>query len=377
MCRRSTSQRTVWVSVLLLLAAVLVLAVIGGLHMADGTRSKVRAVIDIVADRAARPEHLPARKLMVCIGSSPSHRAIRDAARRGWLSWIPPGEDLVEYRFFTDHPDVIVKNDQRGSRTNDSSMSLESKRELARQLEEEQDTHKDLVFQRIESGYGNYKKNAFGRRALFQLNWSVTHYQFDYLLKMDDDVFLCLHRLLYELNQRPDRAFFWGRFWCKRGGHRADENFMLFSQDVVKLLSDEAAMKLLPFDEDVTLAWNFGLLAWILQLTIFDDQKRLDAQQGYLTSYMHEPSDNVSHLQDYAQFCDHFIFAHHVSAEVSSAVFKHTIAKSAYDVPQITRPRDGCPKQEQSFTPRLYAEHLPDIFITLGTSAPLRNPPSK
>ncbi|KAA8491168.1 hypothetical protein FVE85_9463 [Porphyridium purpureum] len=345
-----------------LLQWMLVAALVAALLVADQRYRRLRRAV-------ARDLHeefaLPARTLVICIGSAPQNRALRDAARNGWLQWRPDGGNAVEYRFFTDHPDMLL-SDRHASGGN---LSAETRQELAQQLRREHAAHKDMVFQRIETGYGDKEHNVYGKRGLFQMHWSVTHYRFEYLLRVDDDIFLCLHRLLYEIEQRPNRAFFWGRFWCNYGRHRADENFMLFSQDVVNLLTDDTAMKLLPFDEDVTLGWNFGLLSWVLQLDIFDDQKRLDAQQGYLTKYMHEqePSDDASHRQDYAQFCDRFMFAHHVSASVSSEVFKHTVPRLMYTVPEMTSPRDGCPHKEQAFIPGRHAAHLPNVLITLDS----------
>jgi hypothetical protein len=44
----------------------------------------------------------------------------------------------------------------------------------------------------------------FGRRILWILEWSVKNYIFDFVLRLDDDVFVCLQRLMLELPHRRE-----------------------------------------------------------------------------------------------------------------------------------------------------------------------------
>jgi hypothetical protein len=170
---------------------------------------------------------------------------------------------------------------------------------------------------------------------------------------------------LYELKSAPKQRFFWGRYWCRAGRHRADENFMLFSADVVRLLGeDERVGSILPFDDQVTLGWNFGYWSWILNLTIFDDQTRIDSQQGYLTEYMHE--EEVSDASRLSNFCESFIYAHHVHAPIIRAAYLATITRLMYAIPRRTSQLETCEMSAVSFLPGRHSDRLPNIRLSLA-----------
>lgn len=304
---------------------------------------------DITAPSFSRKRSSHPTTLFIAIGSAPGNFALRNAARQGWLRWLP-SDGTVSYRFFSDTPPVT--SDLLSSSTVDwSSLRRESKR------------YKDVVLQPLPTGYGSNEHNLYSQRARFQAEWTVRYVsEADFFLRIDDDSFLCLHRLLYELKALPRSQLFWGRFWCREGRNRADENFMLFSRDIVELLADERLVgKLLPYDDQVTLGWNFGYWSWVLNFTVFDDQKRLDAQQGYLTKYMHQdsPADTV-HL---AKFCENFIYAHHVKASTAIAAFRATKTHLMYPLPVITKPVDTCDGNVQTFVPARHSRNLPDLRI--------------
>lgn len=289
---------------------------------------------------------LTTQTLFIAIGSAPQNRHLRDTARDTWLTWLPT-DGSVAYRFFTDSPPSLR------SATNAS---------MWRSLRNEVSAHDDVVLQPLPSGYGTNSENEYGQRALYQLHWAVHNLQSRYFLRIDDDSFLCLHRLLYELRTAPVEQFFWGRFWCREGRNRADENFMLFSADVVDLLTDDRLVgRLLPFDEHVTLGWNFGYWSWILNLTVFDDQTRIDAQQGYLTKYMHGDGQMEP-------FCQRFLYAHHVAPDVMKAAFRNTTTHVMYSMPVRRSPKETCGEGEQSFVPGRHSSKLPAVKITRTSS---------
>lgn len=295
-------------------------------------------------------------ELFIAIGSAPRNWRLRNAARETWLSWIP-SDGSVSYRFFTDAPP--------STRT-----AYASDARLWRQLAYEGSARKDIVQQPLPGGYGDNEHNAYGLRALFQSQWVTKMYpDFRYFLRIDDDSFLCLHRLLYELKSTPDKQFFWGRFWCRQGRNRADENFMLFSSDIVRTLADDRLTgKLLPFDTHVTLGWNFGYWSWILNLTMFDDQARIDAQQGYLTSNMHGDDVALNHVKNAAPsrnccFCDEFIYAHHVPEQAMRDAFAKTNTHLMYPLPVRRSPRETCKNEDHSFIPARHSKLLPDLKI--------------
>jgi hypothetical protein len=293
--------------------------------------------------------------LFIAIGSAPAHEPLRQAARDAWLRWRPD-DGTVAYRFFSDAPPA---RDVRSNETN-----LDWAAVLA-----EAAHHRDIVLQPLPTGYGTSDRNLYGQRARFQVTWAFENMinGFDYFLRVDDDSFLCLHRLLYELKSAPQQQFFWGRYWCRAGRHRADENFMLFSSDVAKLLGDQSLVgKIIPFDDQVTLGWNFGYWSWIMNLTVFDDQTRIDAQQGYLTDYMH--ADEPPDLAMLADFCDIFLYAHHVRPPLIRSTYLATRTRLMYPLAKRTRPIETCPLSELSFLPARHSARLPNIRLGLGNA---------
>lgn len=224
----------------------------------------------------------------------------------------------------------------------------------------ESQTYGDIItMENVESGYGDKEHNAYGQRALYQLHWAKTRAaNLTHFLRLDDDAFLCLHKLMYELRSLPKLQFFWGRYWCRAGRNRADESFMLFTRDVVELLTSPYLGGLVPFDEGVTFGWNFGYLAWTLNLTAFDDHRRIDSQQGYLTEYMHGEGGGMGE-----QFCEKYIFAHHVKAAVMVETFRQTKTHLMYELPRITSPFETCAVDVQSFVPGRHSTRLPDVKI--------------
>lgn len=293
--------------------------------------------------------------LFIAIGSAPKNAALRQSARMGWLKWIP-NDGSVHYRFYSDERRPV-------SGSASSRVVEEQDNEVWNILEEEVSTRNDIVLQPLDSGYGRTDDNEFGKRALFQLRWATNKFDFAYFLRIDDDSFLCLHKLLYELKAAPRRQFLWGRFWCREGRNRADENFLMLSEDVAKFVTDnENVGKIIPFDDKVTFGWNMGYLSWILNLTIFDDQTRLDSQQGYLTEHMHSADTSAAAL--FGSFCDDFIYAHHVHAAVMLEAFVQTKTRLMYPIPKITGPRETCPVGQQSFVPSRHSGRLPDVRVS-------------
>lgn len=117
-------------------------------------------------------------KLVVAILSAPIRFDRREGIRRTWMKQCK--SENVVCRFFTD-----------------SLADMESKVQVV--LAEESTKHGDLVFMPIPKGYN------FGLRLLWLMEWSMERYEFDFFLRMDDDYFVCLKRLLFEIPFRPQK----------------------------------------------------------------------------------------------------------------------------------------------------------------------------
>ena len=222
--------------------------------------------------------------LFVAIGSVPGEQnaALRLAARETFLKDLINHDTFhVTYRFFVD--------------ANAST------------TQEAHGLTKDTVEMDFPGGYAHFVDRAF-----WQMKYAVNHYNFRYLLQIDDDGYLCTHKLIDDLiHQAPKAAFFWGKYWCLDGFQQADENFMLFSRDIIDtfLVIQEYALR----GRKTTFASLFGFWHRLMNITVWDDQDRIDAQQQYTTAYMHSTdrinvSDSVLR-----EFCNRHIYAHHVT----------------------------------------------------------------
>lgn len=248
-----------------------------------------------LADDGTSPPGRRPLRLFIAVGSAPRNGALREAARGGWLRWR--GAE-VAYRFFSDDRPAAaaVRGGGGGGGDGDDAAVWDA-------LDAEAAAHGDVVRMPLTAGYGSSEDNAFGERGLWQMRWALAASPpFDYYLRVDDDSFLCLHKLRAELAGYPPVQFVAGRYWCKPGRFRMDENYLLFSRDLVEVMGSIGSGGgggdgggsglgggLLPFDPHVTLGWNVGYWAAVLNVTVLDDQSRIDAQQGELTTYMHAP----------------------------------------------------------------------------------------
>ncbi|CAM9456834.1 unnamed protein product [Ectocarpus fasciculatus] len=171
------------------------------------------------ADKASKlsethgpPLPLPHVLLVIAVVSARSER--RDAIRTGWSAW---GDDRVELRFFTEAP-VGSGPDAQAT---------------AAALEEESAAHEDLIFMDIDPGMN------FALKLLWAMRWMSKQFSFDFFLRLDDDYFLCLGRLLDELDATLAEAeqplnIYAGHRYCEVWGRaRIDEAYLLLSSALV------------------------------------------------------------------------------------------------------------------------------------------------
>lgn len=157
----------------------------------------------------------------------------REAIRKSWLKW---GDDRVVLRFFTERP---------------SGLDPETNQELTKLLAEESLTHGDIVVQDIARGMN------FGLKLLEAMKWMSHHYSFDFFLRLDDDYFLCLDRLLNELScligtQRP--PIYAGSRVCREPPF-VDEAYILLSSVVVGRILAASDLKCHGFGSLTAAAW--------------------------------------------------------------------------------------------------------------------------
>ena len=134
--------------------------------------------------------------LFVGIYSAAKYLDRRNAIRETWLTECKSNEKVL-CRFFTNRQDL------KGN-----PLPVE----VQRRLRNESRLHGDLIYAKSPPGQN------FARRYLWMIKWARDHYDFKYLLRLDDDYFLCFRKLVNELEfHRPRQHFTWGWLHCFPG----------------------------------------------------------------------------------------------------------------------------------------------------------------
>ena len=112
----------------------------------------------------------------------------------------------------------------------------------------------------------------YGHRFLYLIMWAKAKFNFQYLLRLDDDYFVCMDRMVNELHFRPKRSLSWGWYHCSMAVVWMDEAWSLFSADVIDnfLTQDPRSMLCHPFGDQTFSLW---INATGVNLTEFHDQR--------------------------------------------------------------------------------------------------------
>ena len=117
----------------------------------------------------------------------------RNAIRESWMKDCVPSR-RVHCKFFTDGQNV------KGEPLDNSTL---------RKLKKESLSHGgDLIILNGPSG------RNFAIRLLNMMAWATSNFEFDFFLRVDDDHYICLDRLLEELHHRPTERLYWGHVHC-------------------------------------------------------------------------------------------------------------------------------------------------------------------
>ena len=189
--------------------------------------------------------------LFVGIFSAPVRNDRRNAVRETWMTKCKMNKNVV-CLFITDGQDV------RGQPL---------KGEIKEKLENESRYYKDIIFANSPGGLN------FGRRILWMYEWAAKRYDFQYVLRLDDDYFLCFDKLIDELqHHRPKKLFIWGWVHCrKKGNIYFDEAFIIITKDLIQSFLDRKNSTLLcqPYGDQSIGMW----LNAISTLTKFEDKR--------------------------------------------------------------------------------------------------------
>ncbi|KAJ7386562.1 hypothetical protein OS493_008699 [Desmophyllum pertusum] len=186
--------------------------------------------------------------LLVIVSTAPSRYERREAIRATW--WKNCDGTEVQCKFFTD--------------------GLQLSEEQERELSTEQKTHGDIEFMALES------TRNFGLRYLYHIMWATAKFNFVYLLRVDDDYFVCLERLKAELYHRPTTMLIWGSYHCWfQDLIYVDEAWILFTSDVIErfLSQDPGSMLCHPHADQQISVWLNKLYRYNQTLVHFDDHR--------------------------------------------------------------------------------------------------------
>ena len=134
--------------------------------------------------------------LFIAIMSSITFIERRDSIRNSWLKDCS-NPHFVTCKFVTDGFTVQGK-----PIANETRLKLE---------EESKKNGGDLAV--IDSASGR----NFAVRLLMTMEYAKDNFDFDFFLRIDDDHYLCLDRLLGELPYRPKERLYWGYMHCQPG----------------------------------------------------------------------------------------------------------------------------------------------------------------
>lgn len=152
------------------------------------------------------------RHVLLVIAIPSVRRDRRQAIRETWSKWA---DEQVVLRFFTELPE-------------------EENHEEIEAISEESRVYDDLTVQGIDRGMN------FGVKLLWAMRWMHDHYSFDFFLRLDDDYFLCLERLVDELNclrtpGKVETPFYAGYRACRKenNAYYIDESYILISSVLI------------------------------------------------------------------------------------------------------------------------------------------------
>lgn len=163
--------------------------------------------------------------------------------------------------------------------------------------------HGDIEFQALES------TRIFGLRFLYQIMWATAKFHFVYLLRVDDDFFVCLERLKAELPYRPTQRLIWGSYHCwYRDLIYVDEAWILFSSDIVERFLSQDPRRILchPHADQQIPVWINKLYSYTESLVQFDDRRL----------HLYPPAVTLEKFRNLHRVCNSYVGVHGSSPEM-------------------------------------------------------------
>lgn len=187
------------------------------------------------------------------------------------------------------------------------------------------------IFKDIKFSPTDIDAMIFGERFLYQILWAKAKFTFQFLLRVDDDYFICMERLLYELPFRPKNNLSWGVYHCHDEDLvYMDESWALFSQDVIQqfLSQDPQTMLCHPFGDQTFTLW---INASTLNLNDFNDHRL----------HYWPPAGKLEKFYSIKNVCDKFLGIHGSYPDVMRYLWLNN-NDSPKDITDLTLLRESC-----------------------------------
>eukprot|EP00794_Sanderia_malayensis_P016973 gene16973-18684_t len=251
--------------------------------------SKVKDNAVFVHIKSTAREKMEHVNLLVLVSSAPKRSDRRQAIRETWWPLCKSTDKVtVKCLFITDK--------QR------------SNSRYADVINEESQKYHDLEFQDLGGGV------EFGKRYLYHMLWAVRNFEFDYFLRLDDDYFICMDKVINELPMPPLKMFHWGWVHCINGITRPEESVLLFSKDVIEkfLTQNPDTMRCHPWADQ-----QIGL--WVEDLGL---QQKLPYHHDNRLHH-HPPTRDLPNLLAEKDVCKGHIGLHGSYPETMRTLWQH------------------------------------------------------
>ncbi|KAL3862580.1 hypothetical protein ACJMK2_008537 [Sinanodonta woodiana] len=240
--------------------------------------------------------HSSKSKFIIGILSQDSQIELREALRQTWIPLLKKDLPLtVEYTFVLDNPTPATLSELR--------------------------TKQDIVF--LNSSYSGYAVR-FGEKMYKWFRYVTEHYPDATLVaKMDDDVFLCVSKMLQRLSNLKHRRLYYG--WQHNKEYmQIDEMFVVLGMDLVLRINQRKycyreRSQCNNISELVDEGWGGKSIG--LWLSVYDDVLTVPDNQNiiYYNRVMKPPID----IRKEANLCQKYLLYH--KASVSDIVFLHNM----------------------------------------------------
>jgi len=243
--------------------------------------------------------------LFTAIFSALTYENRRNAIRTTWLKDCKKHPKAV-CKFIIDALDVEGQNITKRTK-----------------ITKESNLNKDLIVLETYAGVN------FGYRFYKLMKWVYERYDLDFLLRIDDDQYLCFDRLVYELpHRKKEIPIVWGFMHCVKSAVRIDEGFMIISRSLFDIFMEKY---------DTLVCHKLGdqaIALWLVEI-----QKSTNVTFFQDSRIYHEEASYSDEIKNTTNICNKYLSLHgtyHKEMKMFHEKFEEDYNKS-YVITPITK----------------------------------------